>query len=178
MKKIFAAMITAFLLSAGLVATTSSPAAAVCTYPTTCFSTSAEAEALKAGAKKAKLFVDVDTFGNGRATGVVVFTFLKDNGESVEFTRSYPAPRGEKVKEMSNQARREARLKALRAVRSAIADPQLGERPAVKVLDHIYSFRGLTPGDYTVVVNYQGTDEEYVGSTTSTEITVKGPGRR
>ena len=177
MKKIFAAIITAFLLSAGLVATTSSPAAAVCTYPTTCFPTGVLAEALKTGAKKAKIFVDVDTLGNGRAVGPVVFTFVKDNGESVQFTRAYPAPRGEKVKEMGQQARREARLQALRAVRSAIEDPQLGERPAVMVLDHIYNFRGLTAGDYTVIVGYQGTDEEYLGSTTSTRVEVKGPRR-
>ena len=138
MKKIFAAIVTAFLLSAGLVATTSSPAAAVCTYPTTCFPTSTEAAGLKAGAKKAKLFVRVGTFGNGPATGSIVFTFVRGDGKTAEFTRSYPAPKGR---------------------------------------ENVYNFRGLVKGDYTVVVSYQGTDEKYQGSSTSTETEVKGPRR-
>lgn len=94
MKKIFAAVITAFLMSAGLVATTSSPAAAACTYPATCFPTITQGSGLNAGANKAKVFVRVGTFGNGRATGPVVFTFVKNNGKSFTFTRDYPAARG------------------------------------------------------------------------------------
>ncbi|VXC53547.1 hypothetical protein [Nocardioides sp. AX2bis] len=93
MKKIFAAIITAFLMSAGLVATASSPAsAAPCTYPDTCFETSTSATGLTSKApKKAKLFVKVSSFGNGRPDGRLTFTFVRANGNSMTFSRAYPS---------------------------------------------------------------------------------------
>lgn len=91
MKKIFAAIITAFLLSAGLVATASSPAsAAPCTYPDTCFATGTNAIGLNTKApRRAKVFTRVTSFGAGRPTGTVSFTFVKANGVAVTRTRVY-----------------------------------------------------------------------------------------
>lgn len=91
MKKLFAAVITAFLLSAGLVATTSSPAsAAPCTYPDTCFATSTDVIGLKSKApSKAKLFVQASSFGNGRPDGRLSFTFVRADGTSFTLSRSF-----------------------------------------------------------------------------------------
>ncbi len=96
MKKLIAAILTAFLMSAGLVATASSPAAADCPY-TNCVPTGTSAVGVKAKAKhKAKVFVKVSSFGNGRPDGTVTFTFVKKNGRSIEFTRPYPKQGGGK----------------------------------------------------------------------------------
>lgn len=96
MKKLIAAALTAFLMSFGLVATSSSPAAAACPY-SGCIATDTNAAPLKTKAsKKARLYARVTSFGNGRPEGSLTFTFVKRNGKSFEFTRPYPSPRGQR----------------------------------------------------------------------------------
>ncbi len=90
MKKLIAAILTAFLMSAGLVAGASSPAAAACPY-TNCVATGTTAIGLKARAPhKAKVYVKVSSFGNGKPRGTLTFTFVDKRGRSFTFTRPYP----------------------------------------------------------------------------------------
>ena len=92
MKKLFAAIITAFLMSAGLVATsTSTASAADCPYQG-CTYTETQAVGLKSRApRKARIYVNVSSFGNGRPQGVIRFTFVNERtGRSFTATRNFP----------------------------------------------------------------------------------------
>lgn len=94
MKKIVAAILTAFLMSAGLVAATSTTATAACPYQG-CIATETQAIGLKAKApNKAKIFVKVSSFGNGQPDGRLQFTFVNKRGESITFNRAYPSRKG------------------------------------------------------------------------------------
>ncbi len=92
MKKLIAAVLTAFLMSLGLVATSApSATAAPCPYQG-CTKTGTEAIGLKSKARnKARIFVAVNSFGNGKPQGVLKFIFVNEKtGRSFQFFRPYP----------------------------------------------------------------------------------------
>ncbi len=91
MKKIISAVLVAFLLSLGLVSTSSSPASAACP-PSGCLPTETNALKLKPNGKnKARVFVRVTSFGNGKPDGSLNVTFVRRTGKSFQFARIYPS---------------------------------------------------------------------------------------
>ena len=143
MKKLIAAIAAAVMMSFGLVATTTSSAsAAPCQYPQTCFETQTNAVGLRAnGRRVAKIFVGVTSFGNGRPTGVVGFTFVNPRtGKSTYFQRRYPSANGR---------------------------------------SKVFTFAPLRAGKYKVIVTFAPEDDsQYLGSSTTTKVKVKGGKKR
>ena len=90
MKKLIAAVLTAFLMSLGLVATTTSTASAAdCDYPQTCVDTTTDASGLKTKTKNtARIRIRPSSAGNGKPAGKVTVFFVNNKGNVKSFTRN------------------------------------------------------------------------------------------
>ena len=91
MKNLFVSVLTALLVAAGLVFAPTPASAAPCPDQG-CTYTETQAVGLSTRARqKARVFVDVASFGSGRPRGVVKFTFVNERtGRSLVLKRGYP----------------------------------------------------------------------------------------